>query len=153
MGRAQRFDHGWGRELAQSGTPAAELESEIVHRIRTVDETTLEMIREAIADALAGRRPRWYSRGLCSVDRCEGPRELAHPPAPHDRFVHRRRNPTLCVRWTMTGPAIQRRAGEPSSRARRGLTHLRSLIGKPDDSDPLTRRASFLEKVATLFFL
>ena len=38
-------------------------------------------------------------------------------------------------------------AGEPGGRARRGLSHLRSLSGKPDDSDPLTRRASFLEKV------
>jgi hypothetical protein len=56
---AQRFDHGWGREFAQSGTPAAELESEIVRRLGVVDETTLETIREAIADALAGRRPRW----------------------------------------------------------------------------------------------
>jgi hypothetical protein len=39
--------------------PAAEFESEIVRRLEEVDETTLEMIREAIADALAGRRPRW----------------------------------------------------------------------------------------------
>ena len=50
-------------------------------------------------------------------------------------------------RQTTTGPAIQRRADEPGNRARRGLSHLRSLSGKPDDSDPLTRRASFLEKV------
>ena len=57
--RPQRFDHGWGREFARSGMPAAELESEIVRRLEAVDETTLEMIREAIADALAGRRPRW----------------------------------------------------------------------------------------------
>jgi hypothetical protein len=56
---AQRFDHGWGREFARSGTPATELESEIVRRLDTVDETTLEMIREAIADVLAERRPRW----------------------------------------------------------------------------------------------
>jgi hypothetical protein len=55
----QRFDHGWGREFARFGTPAAELESEIVRRLEAVDETTLETIREAIADALAGRRPRW----------------------------------------------------------------------------------------------
>ena len=27
---AQRFDHGWEREFARSGMPAAELESEIV---------------------------------------------------------------------------------------------------------------------------
>ena len=47
----------------------------------------------------------------------------------------------------MTGPAIQRRVGEPGSRARRGLSHLRSLSGKPDESDLLTRQASFLEKV------
>jgi hypothetical protein len=55
----QRFDHGWGREFARSGTPATELESEIVRRLEVVDETTLEMIREAVADALAARRPRW----------------------------------------------------------------------------------------------
>jgi hypothetical protein len=53
-----------GREFAQSGTPAAELESEIVHHTGTVDETTLEMICEAITDALAGRHLRWYNRGL-----------------------------------------------------------------------------------------
>ena len=57
MGQAQRFDHGSGREFAQSSTPAVELESEIVHRIGTVDETTLEMIRKAIVGALAGRHP------------------------------------------------------------------------------------------------
>ncbi|HMB04251.1 MAG TPA: hypothetical protein VKP69_11000 [Isosphaeraceae bacterium] len=31
--QAQRFDHGWGREFARSGTPAAELGSEIVRRL------------------------------------------------------------------------------------------------------------------------
>ena len=30
---AQRFDHGWGHEFARAGTPAAELESEIVQRL------------------------------------------------------------------------------------------------------------------------
>ena len=30
---AQRFDHGWGREFARAGTPAAELVSEIVQRL------------------------------------------------------------------------------------------------------------------------
>lgn len=63
MGRAQRFDHGWGCEFARSGTPAAELESEIVQRLRTVDETTLGMIREAIAEALAGRRVAMVQQG------------------------------------------------------------------------------------------
>jgi hypothetical protein len=43
--------------------------------------------------------------------------------------------------------ALANNASEPGNRARRGLSHLRSLSGNPDDSDPLTRRASFLEKV------
>jgi hypothetical protein len=29
------------------------------------------------------------------------------PPAPHDRFGRRHRNPPLVLRGTMTGPAIQ----------------------------------------------
>src|SRR5208337_67911 len=75
----QRFDPGWGHEFARFGTPTAELELEIVQRLGTVDETTVEMIRETIVDALAGRRLRWCSWELCPLDRCRGPRERCRP--------------------------------------------------------------------------
>jgi hypothetical protein len=55
---AQRFDPSWGRAFARAGTPTAELESAIARRLGAVDETALEAIRETVADALAGRRPR-----------------------------------------------------------------------------------------------
>jgi hypothetical protein len=54
MGRGAAIRPRMGRKFARSGTPAAELESEIVRRLGAVDETTQETIREAIADALAG---------------------------------------------------------------------------------------------------
>jgi len=55
----QQFNHRWGCEFPQSGTAAAELKSEIIQRLGTVDETTIGMIHEAIADALAGWQPQW----------------------------------------------------------------------------------------------
>ena len=55
---AQRFDPSWGSAFARAGTPTAELESAIARRLGAVDDTTLETIREAVADALAGRRSR-----------------------------------------------------------------------------------------------
>jgi hypothetical protein len=45
----QRFDHNWGARIHPSRHARC--------RIGAVDETTLETIREAVADALAGRRP------------------------------------------------------------------------------------------------
>jgi hypothetical protein len=39
----------------------------------------------------------------------------ADPPAPHDRFGCRHRNPPLCVRETRTEPAIQRRASKTAA--------------------------------------
>src|SRR5271157_606045 len=74
----------------------------------------------------------------------------ANPPAPYDGCTCCHQNPSLRITWTTTGPAIQRRAGKPGNRARRGLSHLRSLSAKPDDSDPLTQRASLLEKVVAV---
>ena len=48
-----------GYEFPQSGTAAAELKSEIIQRLGTVDKTTLKMIRKTIADVWAGRHLRW----------------------------------------------------------------------------------------------
>ena len=81
--KAQWFDHGWGRASARGGTPAAELESEIARRLGAVDETTLETIREAIADALAGRLPQCVDRARPARRRARGtlagPEDLVEP--------------------------------------------------------------------------
>jgi hypothetical protein len=52
-----RFDHSWGRDFAAR----IENQGEIIlaELLRRVDDHDLDVIKEGVEDALAGRRPRW----------------------------------------------------------------------------------------------
>lgn len=53
-----RFDHGWGRDFAAGvGGEADAIEREV--RRRFGPEIAPELVKLAIDDVLAGRRPRW----------------------------------------------------------------------------------------------
>jgi hypothetical protein len=47
-----RYDHAWGRDFAARVDGRAEV-------IRRISDRNLEVVKEGVEDALAGRRPRW----------------------------------------------------------------------------------------------
>jgi hypothetical protein len=56
---ASRFDHLDVRRPQAQGGATEVIEAEVLARVGATDPTARETIREAIDDALAGRRPRW----------------------------------------------------------------------------------------------
>jgi hypothetical protein len=56
---ASRFDTLYGRRHQAKGGAADAIEAEVIARVSRPEQASLEAIREAVADALAGRRPRW----------------------------------------------------------------------------------------------
>jgi hypothetical protein len=52
-----RFDHAWGRDFAARVESRAEtILAEVIRRIGDHD---LDVVKEGVEDAMAGRRPRW----------------------------------------------------------------------------------------------
>jgi hypothetical protein len=56
---ASQFDTLYGRRHQAKGGAAEVIEAEVLARVGATDPAARETIREAVADALAGRRPRW----------------------------------------------------------------------------------------------
>ena len=56
---ASRFDTLYGRRHQAKDGAAEAIEAEVIIRVGRPEPAALETIREAVADALAGRRPRW----------------------------------------------------------------------------------------------
>jgi hypothetical protein len=52
-----RFDHAWGRDFA-AGVDSR-VESILAEVIRRIGDDDLDVAKEGVEDALAGRRPRW----------------------------------------------------------------------------------------------
>jgi hypothetical protein len=56
-GIAYRLAYRQASELATAGGPLEQILAEVLRRLRFTGEP--ELVREAVEDALAGRRPRW----------------------------------------------------------------------------------------------
>jgi hypothetical protein len=56
---ASRLDTLYGRRHQAKGGAADAIEAEVIARVGRPELAALETIREAVADALAGRRPQW----------------------------------------------------------------------------------------------
>jgi hypothetical protein len=61
LAEIRRFDHGWGRAFASGvGSDSGAILAEVLERLAAAEQgTAAEVVREAVEDALAGRRPRW----------------------------------------------------------------------------------------------
>jgi hypothetical protein len=52
-----RYDHAWGRDFAAGVDSRAE--AILAEVIRRIGDRNLEVVKEGVGDALAGRMPRW----------------------------------------------------------------------------------------------
>jgi hypothetical protein len=52
-----RYDHAWGRDFAAKVDSRAE--AILAEVIRRIGDRDLEVVKEGVEDALAGRPPRW----------------------------------------------------------------------------------------------
>jgi hypothetical protein len=57
QGIAYRLAYGQATELAAAGAALEQILAEVLRRLRFTDVP--ELLREAVEDGLAGRRPRW----------------------------------------------------------------------------------------------
>jgi hypothetical protein len=60
LAEIRRFDHAWGKAFASGvGGERRAIEAEVLARLEAGQGAAAKLIREAVADALEGRRPRW----------------------------------------------------------------------------------------------
>jgi hypothetical protein len=60
LAEIRRFDHAWGWAFASNvGGDRRAIEAEVRDRLDAGQGAEAELVREAIGDALEGRRPRW----------------------------------------------------------------------------------------------
>jgi hypothetical protein len=60
LAEIRRFDHAWGKAFASGvGSDRRAIEAEVRARFDAGQGAEAELVREAVADALEGRRPRW----------------------------------------------------------------------------------------------
>ena len=60
LAEIRRFDHAWGRACAAGvGGDRQAIEIKVLRQLDVGQGPAAEVVREAVADALEGRRPRW----------------------------------------------------------------------------------------------